>query len=289
MIVAPAADAVVVPADDAQAFAACQVIEAGPFRSMGEANARGVEAARAPIVALTEDHVFPDPDWADALLAAHRQPWAAVGPVVRNANPRGPFSWADLLIGYGPWIDPAPAGAVDHLPGHNSAYKRDVLLAYGPNLRRMMEAETVLHWDLRSKGHELYLEPAARIAHMNFARLAPFLTAHFYGGRMFAAARARDGGWRWHRRVLFAGGSPLIPFVRLRRIIRDMQRPGRPLRMLWRVLPHVLLGLSADAGGQMLGYVFGAGRTRTKLTKLEFHRYRFASAIGSNRDEYARP
>ena len=46
---------------------------------------------------------------------------------------------------------------------------------------------------------------------------------------------------------------------------------------------------SADAGGQMLGYVFGAGRTRIRLTRLEFHRYRFARAIGSNRDEYARP
>ena len=46
---------------------------------------------------------------------------------------------------------------VDYLPGHNSSYKRDVLLGYGDRLESMMESETVLHWDLRAKGHRLYL------------------------------------------------------------------------------------------------------------------------------------
>jgi hypothetical protein len=140
----------------------------------------------------------------------------------------------------------------------------------------MMEAETVLHWDLRSKGYKLYLEPAAKIAHTNFAMLRPFLAVHFYGGRSFATVRAQSSRWGWRRRLLFSCGSPLIPVLRLWRIVRETSRPGRHRRLVFRVLPHLLLGLVADAAGQMLGYVLGAGNTKAKLTGLEFHRWRYA-------------
>jgi GT2 family glycosyltransferase len=276
VIVAPSTSSLNLAHGELKDFLHYLVVEAGPVRSVGSANALGVRHANAPVIALAEDHSFPATGWAEALIEAHRQPWAAVGPVIRNANPTSKLSWADLLIGYGRWIDPARGEVVDHLPGHNSSYKRNVLLDYGAGLESMMEAETVLHWDLRSKGYKLYLEPAAKIAHTNFAMLRPFLAVHFYGGRVFAATRAQNSRWGWRRRLLFSCGSPLIPVVRLWRIVREMSRPGRHLRSVLRVLPHLFLGLVADATGQMLGYVLGAGNTKAKLTGLEFHRYRYA-------------
>ena len=42
-----------------------------------------------------------------------------MGPIVRNANPRTAVSWADYLLGYGPFADGTPGGEVDALPGHN--------------------------------------------------------------------------------------------------------------------------------------------------------------------------
>jgi hypothetical protein len=260
----------------------------GALRSVGSANALGIRHASAPVVALAEDHAFPAPGWAKALIETQRQPWAAVGPVICNANPASKLSWADMIIGYGPWIDPAHAGFVDHLPGHNSSYKREVLLGYGSDLERMMEAETVLHWDLRAKGHKLYLEPAAKIAHTNFALLSHFVAAHFYGGRMFATIRAQDGHWAWPRRLLFACGSPLIPLVRLWRILRDMSRPGRRLRLVLHVLPQLLLGLVMDGAGQMLGYALAAGESRAKLKGLEFRRYRDARGTEAEKHEHGR-
>jgi predicted dehydrogenase len=288
IIVAPSAGSLNIVEDELKDFLQYRVVEAGPIRSVGSANALGIRHASAPVVALAEDHAFPAPGWAEALIETQRQPWAAVGPVIRNANPASKLSWADMLIGYGPWIDPAPAGFVDHLPGHNSSYKREVLLAYGSDLERMMEAETVLHWDLRAKGHRLYLEPAAKIAHTNFALLGHFVAVHCYGGRMFATIRAQDGHWAWPRRLLFACGSPLIPLVRLWRILRDMSQPGRPLRLALRVLPQLLLGLVMDGAGQMLGYAFGPGETRGKLMELEFHRYRDAGGAGEEKNEHGR-
>lgn len=277
VIVAPSASAVNLAHDELTEFFRYVVVEAGPMRSVGSANALGVRHATAPVIALGEDHAFPAAGWAEALIEAHRRPCAAVGPVIRNANPKTRLSCADLLIGYAPWIDPARGGSVDHLPGHNSSYKRDVLLAYGAALESMLEAETVLHWDLRSKGHQLYLEPAAKVAHTNFAVLVPFLQVHFYGGRAFATARAQNNHWGLLKRLLFSIASPVIPAVRLSRIVRHNRQQGRSHAFVLRVLPQLLAGLAADGTGQMLGYALGAGGTTAKLTDLEFHRFRYAS------------
>jgi hypothetical protein len=38
------------------------------------------------VVAFAEDHCYPDQHRAEALIAAHRGPWAADGPAMRNAN-----------------------------------------------------------------------------------------------------------------------------------------------------------------------------------------------------------
>ena len=271
IVVAPAGrDVAADPAAEAE-FWRLRIVEVETLRSVGAGNAAGVRAAEAPLVAFGEDHSFPAPDWAEALIAAHRGPWAAVGPAVATADPAGLVGWADFLIGYGPWRAPAVSGVVDHLPGHNSSYKRAVLLAYGAALESMLEAETVLHWDLRAKGHRLYLEGAATLAHLNFGRLSSWVPVQVYSGRLFAATRAQE--WSPVRRLLYAGGAPLIPLVRLARTSRSLRRPPRPPRG---VLPVLLLGLILDGVGQFLGYAFGVGDTRRRLAPFEHHRVRHA-------------
>ena len=74
---------------------------------------------------------FPEAGWAAALIAAHEGPWAVVGPAIRNANPATVVSWCDFVVGYGPWMDPVEAGPAPFLPGHNSCYKKAILLEYG--------------------------------------------------------------------------------------------------------------------------------------------------------------
>lgn len=275
VIVAPSADKLALDDSDLKDFVQVRVVEVGAIESTAAARAAGTRLASAPLVAFVEDHSYPEPDWAEALIGVHRQPWAAVGPVIGNANPTSILSWANLLIEYAPWLEPAPAGMIDHLPGHNSAYKRTVLLDYGPELEAMLEAETVLHWDLRARGYRLYLEPKAKTHHVNFSLLLPCLPLRFHCGRLFAAARARNGRWSPLRRVLYAGGAPLIPVVRLWRILRELRRPGRRHDLLPRVLPALLLGLVLNGTGQMVGYAFGAGNAMRKLCDLEFHRHRY--------------
>lgn len=240
--------------------------------SGGAARAAGARAARASVVVFAEDHSFPAPDWAAALIAAHRADWAAVGPAIRNANPGTIVSWADLFIGYGPWLAPGRAGVRDYLPGHNSAYKRERLLEYGDSLGDMMEAETVLHWDLRRRGFRLYFEPAATTAHTNFGLWSSWLSVMRMHGRLFAATRARD--WPLARRASFAIASPLIPVVRFIRTIRDVLGSGTPWTLVARAAPALAVGVTMDGVGQMLGYALGVGNARQRCASFEANRDR---------------
>lgn len=262
-------------ADEAElaVFHSYQIVEMDVRRSTPEARAAGVRQAHAPIVAFVEEHSFPAPGWAEALIQAHQGPWAAVGPVIANANPDSLVSWANLAIEYGPWLDHTPAGVRDHLPGHNSSYKRDVLLAYGERLPAMFDAESVLHWDLRAQGYQLYLEPRARTYHINISAFMPSLILRFYGGRLFAAARSRQ--WTWPRRLLYLAAGQLIPVVRLIRTARWLLQPGRPGHRLPRLLPVIALFLIVDGIGEMLGYALGMGSAMSTISDMEFDRQRY--------------
>ncbi len=270
VIVTPLAAALAPDEEMLAAFGAWQVVETGPITAVAAARAAGVQHCRAPVIAFGEDHCFPAPDWAAALIDAHRQPWAAVGPAFDNANPTRKLSWANLFMEYGAYLVPVAAGASLDLPGHNSSYKREVLLAYGDRLEAVMEAETVLHADLRAQGLQLFLNPAARVYHANMTQLGSALeTAHVYG-RLFAAARAR--GWPLGRRLLYIAGAPLIPFVRLRRALAEVARTGRQRALLPGLIAPLLLLLLSNGLGEFLGYAFGEGATRQAILRLELRR-----------------
>lgn len=274
VIVAPRSDALELKQSEFESFAGLRTVSVGEMHSVGAAYAAGIRAATAPVVALGEDHSFPHADWAECLVSAHQQPWAAVGPQVCNANPGSSVAVADFLIAYGPWSESAKSGEVEHLPGHNASYKRELLLEYGDSLGSMMEAESVLHWELRRKGHKLYLETAAKTSHVNFSRMASWIRVQYYSGRMFAAFRAHNEHWTLFRRAGFTLASPLIPWVRLLRILR--QRRGLPTkaRLLPFLLPTLWFGLAIDGLGQMVGYAAGEGAASKKAFYFEFHRER---------------
>ena len=250
-------------------FSWVRTVEIGELVSTAQARAVGVRAATAPVVAFAEDHSFPEPGWAEALIRAHADGWSAVGPDVRNASPESVVGWADALLGQRA-IDPERAAVVADLPGRNSSYKRELLLSYEDELDAMLEMETLLHWDVRAKGGQLYLEPAARTSHVNHGHLPDFVREHFYVGRMFAAQRARR--WSRGRRLAYAGAAPLIPFVRLSRILPAARRSSRRYGLLPRVLPALLLGLAVAAAGELLGYATGPGSSGRRIVDVEFHR-----------------
>ena len=109
VIVAPSKDELSLIEAEVNDFFQLRIVEVGPIDSTAKARAAGIRQASAPVIAFVEDHSYPGPGWAEALIAAHRQPWAAVGPVVCNANPESLISWTNVLLEYGRWLDPKEA------------------------------------------------------------------------------------------------------------------------------------------------------------------------------------
>ncbi|HEY7221533.1 MAG TPA: glycosyltransferase [Candidatus Binatia bacterium] len=274
VIVAPSAATLDFDPAERAAFDSVRVVEVGEVQSTGRAIAAGVREASSPVVAYAEEHSYPAPGWAEALIKAHRQSWAVVGVAIANANPGNMISWASLFTDFGPWVEPAVAGETYHLAWHHSAYKRALLLEYGPELDALLETEGILHKDLQARGYRLYLESAAKTNHVNISLLASYVAAEFHGARLFAANRARGTKWPVLWRLLYISAMPLIPFLRLKRVLQHIFRSGRERELLPRILPALIIGLLADAVGQLMGYASGAGNAARYRVNFELNRYR---------------
>jgi hypothetical protein len=266
-----------VPADSPalEGFGWVQLVESDTRASPPVARGAGVRVARAPVVVFGETHCFPRPEWAESLIEAHRGPWTAVGPEIGNANPETVTSWSLLCVDYSPWLAPRTSGPVDDLPGHNSSYKRAALLELGADLDRMFESESILHAALKDRGHRLYLEARASVRHRNITQIRHGLVEHFHNGRCFGALRSRS--WSPRLRALYAAGSPLIPLIRLRRLLADV-RGRTPDGVLPRALPIIVLMLVVHALGEMWGYVTGSGEAVAGMAGYELDRDLYAEA-----------
>ncbi|MEO8578239.1 MAG: glycosyltransferase [Gemmatimonadales bacterium] len=282
VIVAPTDDPQIVP-EEVAGFMSVKVVNGGPLKTSNISRAAGIRVATAPIVVLAEDHCFPEPEWASALIEAHRGDYAVVGPVLLNANPRSMISWANLLLEYCPWLEGAGRAEVNDLPGHNSAYRKDLLLAYGVRLEELFEVELLIQRDLREKGHRMLFEPKARTNHLNFSRLSSALYLRFHAGRSFAGHRTM--GWSLAKRTGYIVGSPMIPIVRFARIVQTVRASAPHSWLFPRALPMLALMLLLDGIGEIVGYVTGPGGAPDILGQIEFNRVRFMNK--ADREEFS--
>ena len=258
--------------DELEGFWGVQTVYAGgPIDNVDKAAAPGIRAASAPLVGLVEDHAFPEPGWAEAVVAAFDAPdgpWAAVGSTVENANPDSPLSWTNQLLAYGTWTEPVHRGPTGHVSRHNITFRKAVLDEYGDRLVDFLGRDGGLLLDLGRRGHRFFLEPAARVRHANPSLLASTVGLRFKGGRVYAATRARMGGWSAAKRAVYVAGSPAFPVLRYRKLHPKLPTAG------WRVLPALALGLVLDAAGQAVGFAAGAGGAADDLAAFEFDRNR---------------
>ena len=277
VLVTPSREHFVLPAAACEGLHSVRVVESD-LDLLPRARAVGIRAANAPVVVLAETHAYPDPDYAQALIDAHRESWAVVGPAMLNANPDSMLAWAALFLDYGPWVDAKQTGPMVDVPAHNGAYKRAVLLEYGPKLEEMLDSDPVLNADLRSRGYRLYLEARARTYHLNVSKIQACGIERIVAGRAFAASRAK--AWPTVRRAGYALGSPLIPVVRLLRTVGYVRTSGLAGQLLPELLPALMFALLASAFGELLGYAFGAGNARRLMYEIELHRERYVRTEG---------
>lgn len=271
VVVAPTTSGLGPEPPQRNAFHRWTLVETGPFRSTGHAVSAGVRHASAPIVVYVEEHVAPEPGWAEAIVEAFDGRWAAVGPALINANPGSRTSWAALVQDYGPWLDPVESGERDRLPVHQAAFDRTVLLGLGGELESMFESENLLE-ELRSRGYRFYLEAGARARHLNVSRPGAYAWAEFLGGRLYATGRVRRERWSAGSRALYAVAAPAVVIVRLRRRASDLRRIRRTVRLPAGVSFFLLLGVLSHSAGETVGCLLGAGDAARRRLPIETDR-----------------
>jgi hypothetical protein len=273
IIVGPSRQQMQVREGDLAPFHSFQIIETGPVRSTGAALAEGVRAAKALFVGYVEEHGYPEPSLAATAIRFLRGgDYGAVGWSVKNANP-GWVSWASIYGQFGPAVAPVGTHEALSLVGHHAAYRRELLLEYGDQLPALLSNEVMLQMDLHSRGYKLILTGDTAVAHTNVSKFGSYLLIDYLGQRGFAATRARVSNWSWPRRLLYVGGTPLIPFIRLRRSLRDVRRTGRAETLLPWLAFIIFAANCCGAVGEAMGYLFGIpDRAYQKRTTIELNR-----------------
>ena len=259
---------------DIEPFACYRLVEPTRPLTLSAGRDAGVRVSSAPVVVIAETHAFPLDDWAERLLETVRAGWAVVVPGVRNANPEGAISWANLLIDYGRWLDVLRAGETTRCPPYNTALERSVALRLAELDDHTFSPGGEMALRLRAAGRRIYFEPAARVDHVNVSRARYWLSQRFWAARAHAAIRSR--AWSWRRRVVYAVGAPLIPAVVVGRLVGPLRALRRTRRLPRLTTAAVVLGASAGALGELTAFVTGAGEhveRRADHYELEKIRY----------------
>lgn len=278
VLVAPSAEAVRDMLVHREEFAGIRVVE-DPVTNLASARARGIRAATAPLVFVGETHSYPHPGFAEALIGAFEGPWSSVTPAIGNANPKGILSWAGFLSDYARWCDGLPAGEIPEAPLYNAAYRREVLLSLGDRLAPALSHGDELPKTLAAAGHRVYFEPRARLDHVNVSRPWDWVVERFLAGIVIGAHRAAQ--WPLSRRLVYIGGSFLIPVVLTWRILPGLWKTVRQRRLPAVTIPAILAGMIVKAAGEMAGYAgLSTAAAERRMHEYEVHKL---AHVGQNR------
>lgn len=234
-------------------FPVMRVVEGPPGASIPVLRGLGLAAAAGDPVALTEDHLVPEPDWLERLFAALEPGVACAGGGMVNAATGRLADWAAYFSDYGFYSvarpDPPP-GATPLLTDANVAYRSEVV-ADAAAWAAAGAWENVVHDRLAARGKRLVLAREARVGHLHRYRFGAFLRNRFEHGRDYARSRLAEDPHT--SRLARALTAPLLVPVLFLRIARASWREAPAA--FWASAPLTLVLLAGWAAGEASGYL----------------------------------
>ena len=273
VLIAPSIASLQMKNDPGGKFYDLKILEVGEIQSLSTIKAGAVEECSADLVIFAEDHSWPEPRWAEAIVEAHQEGYAVVGPRVLNANPDSALSCANYFACFGSWSETSQTGEVSQTPWHNTSYRREHLLRLGSELPQLLEVESLLQDRLRRQGCHLFLLEEASTYHLNISRFSSWIQQAFWGGKLFAGARWKEERWGPMRRLIYIVGAPLIPLVRLQRLLPILRRREAAKPSPLRLYSALMLSFAIYAIGEASGYALGAGSASKHYLDFEARRF----------------
>lgn len=235
----------------------CRVLHL-PGADVFELRAAALADTRGDIVVLLEDHNFPADDFCASILTAfdeHPEADGVVGTATNGAL--GLLDRASFLLTWGPFLAPMPDVSMDRCPPPGIvAFRRSVIPAGVPP-RGWLEYEMVV--ELRRKGR-LVADDRVRINHVQHLGLSAF-PIQFHAGRGYGGLNHEPRSSLSRRQRLREAAH--VPGVLLRQTREGLSRGGAPESA--GCMAAVGAFAACNAFGQMVGVLFGPGRSTTHL------------------------
>lgn len=237
----------------------CRVIIGGCLKDgIPRLRHSGVMAANGQFIAILEDHVDVDKNWASTIFKFMADPSvSAVGGRV-DSGQDGWVNWGVFLADYARYIGPVAEGDHADLPGNNIAYRRDALLAHADSLAEG-KWESWVNAKLAGEGYRLVSTNQMVVRHCKRFKLSEFLRLRWHFGRSYAGMRIRELGPA--KRAIYGVGSAILPVmltVRATRLLATRDIPRFKLAKCW---PLIAIVMTVGAAGECFGYLFGPGRS----------------------------
>ncbi len=216
--------------------------------------ALGVGVASAPIVACSEDHCVPAPDWCARILAAHQGPALAVGGAIQKLQPDSAIAWAAYLLEYARFMPPLASGPAHYVSDCNVSYKRLPLTEIAATWHSAFH-ETSVHDALRQRGGAtaIVLDPGIVVLQSRRPEAGTFFAERFDHGRLFARLRAATYGSA-ARLAYGAAALGLSPLLVLRAFTRAWRQPDARVGAL-RALPYLVVAATCWSVGESVGAI----------------------------------
>jgi hypothetical protein len=250
--------------------ASVRCLQRPDLNDVSSASAEAVRQARGEIIAFLEDHSYPSPGWAEAVIEAYNRPVAMVNYAFIDTEPQTYLSRSFLMTEYGRWMAPVRPGPILIAASNNISYRREVLLRFEDRLEDWLKVEYLMHRRIRELGGIVWLEPMAIVAHENWVRLTDGLRANAAMKRVTAGLlTSMRGRWRLPRRFFYAAAMTIAPALHLWRLARSLwNRPSLWLHFL-AALPVSVAVYCYASYYEALGYLFGPGHSREEFNRVE--------------------
>lgn len=239
-----------------------RVLDVDAGTPIPQMRAAAFAAARAPLIAVIEDHVIVPAGWAQRVVAAARETGGIVGGPLENLATSTLVDRAAFLCEYSHCLPPGPAGESDWLPGNNVVYPAGALRQHA-GIAEAGGWENEIHAAIRRSGGRLVFVPEMVAGHDMSYSLGGYIAQRYLYARSFAGNRLR--GASFALRAAYATAALTLPPLLLLRISRNVLGNSRYRKSFLMSLPLLVLFVVAWAVGEIVGYLAGPGDALAKV------------------------
>ena len=233
-------------------FANVRLIAAPKTSLVPQLWSQGAKHASGQVIAFTTAHFIPDKHWISETIRHHQAGHAAVGGAVENTKSASLTQWAIFFCRYTKYMLPFSPHEAKQVPGDNASYKRWVLEEYSDLIETGFWENNVNN-QLHKDGHTMLMTPAIRVDQGRSYGTWAFCIQRFVHGRIFGAERIEAASPL--RRLVYIASSPLIPFVFLAKITREIFEKRRHWRAFLVSFPVLTLFILSWSLGEFFGYL----------------------------------